>query len=301
MTMQNLHRGVIVPMCTPFTPAGEVDEAAVERIADRLAQHELSAFALGTTGETSSIPVSQRESVVSAALRGAAGRVPVYAGIGDNCLADSVAAGQRYLKRGVAAVVAHMPSYYPIAPEDMLNYFQLLHEGLKGPLMLYNIPQTTRMSLPLDIVERLSELPRVVGFKDSEAAPGRLEETARRFGGRANFKILMGVASLSTTALRAGFDGLVPSSGNLVPELWQRFWKHASAGRWTEAEVLQEQLDSISRVLQGDRGLGGYLAALKIALAAQQICFPTVLPPLRTLQPEEQTQVEADLRIMQLV
>lgn len=288
-------------MTTPFTADGDVDEAAVERIADRLARHELSVFALGTTGETSSIPDVQRPRVVSAALRGAAGRVPVYAGIGDNSLSDSLAAGRRYLEQGAAAVVAHMPCYYPISPEEMLNYFRLLHDGLEGDLMLYNIPQTTRMSLPLDIVEQLSGLPRVVGFKDSEATPGRLEEVAKRFGRRPRFKILMGVASLSTAALRSGFDGLVPSSGNLVPELWQQFWNHASAGRWAEAEALQQKLDSISNVLQRNRGLGGYLAALKTALAAQKMCSPFVLPPLGKLRPDEQTQVETDLRVMHIV
>lgn len=301
MNPNTLHRGVIVPMSTPFTPDGDVDEAAVERLADRLARHELNVFVLGTTGETSSIPTAQRERVVAAALRAVAGRVPVYSGIGDNSLADSAAAGQRYLKMGVAAVVAHMPCYYPIGPAEMRTYFEQLHARLKGPLMLYNIPQTTRMSLPLDVVEQLSELPHVVGFKDSEATPGRLEETARRFRGRPHFKILMGVALLSTAALRAGFDGLVPSSGNLVPELWQRFWKHACAGQWAEVEALQQQLDAIANVLQQNRDLGGYLAALKVALAAQHVCTPTVLPPLRSLREEEQEQVENDLKAMMVV
>jgi 2-dehydro-3-deoxy-D-pentonate aldolase len=301
MNQPKLHRGVIVPMSTPFTPAGEVDVAAAERIADRLARHQLSVFVLGTTGETSSIPVAQRERVVVAAVKAAAGRVPVYAGIGDNSLEDSLSAGRRYLKHGVAAVVAHMPCYYPIAEADMQEYFQQLHDGLKGPLMLYNIPQTTRMSLPLDVVERLSALPNVVGFKDSEATAGRLEEVARRFGGRPNFSILMGVAALGLTALRAGFDGLIPSSGNLVPHLWEEFWTAASRGDWARAEALQKQLDEIAAVLQRNRGLGGYLAALKAALAAQKICSRTVLPPLRVLPEKEEQEVIAGLSALHVL
>lgn len=301
MNAQNLHRGVIVPMSTPFTPGGEVDEAAVERLADRLARHQLNVFVLGTTGEASSIPDAQRERVVAATIRAVAGRVPVYSGIGDNSLSDSIAAGRRYLKLGVAAVVAHMPSYYPIGAAEMLGYFEQLHAGLNGPLMLYNIPITTRMSLPLDVVEKLSGLPNVVGFKESEGTAGRLEEVARRFGGRPNFKILMGVAANSYTAMRAGYDGLVPSSGNLVPELWQRFWRHAEAKEWPQALALQQQLDSIAQVLQRDRDLGGYLAALKVALAAQRVCEPVVLPPLRSLRAEEQAQVEKELKALAVV
>ena len=131
-----LHRGVIVPMTTPFTPSGDIDEPAAERLADRLARHELGIFVLGTTGETSSIPDAQRDRLVTAALRAARDRVPVYAGIGDNSMADSITAGRRYLELGGAAVVAHLPCSYPLEVAEMESCFELLHREIKGPLML---------------------------------------------------------------------------------------------------------------------------------------------------------------------
>ena len=289
------HRGVIVPMVTPFTSTGEIDEPAAERLADRLARHGLSVFVLGTTGETSSIPVAQRPRVVAAAVRAAAGRVPVYAGIGDNSVRDAIDAGRRYLGLGVAAVVAHPPSYYPLSADDIEACFRLLHDELPGPLMLYNIPVTTHLSIPLDVVERLSALPRIIGFKDSEDTAGRLEETVRRFAGRKNFSILMGVARLSVPGLQAGFDGLVPSSGNLVPALWQHLWERAEAGDWTAAQKAQQETDAVGRVLQHNRDLGGYLAALKAGLAAQNICSADLLPPLRPLPPVDRAAVASQL------
>ena len=301
MNPSSLHRGVIVPMSTPVTSSGMLDEPAVERLADRLARHELSVFVLGTTGETSSIPSAQRERLVTTALRATGGRVPVYAGIGDNCVPDMIAAARRYLELGVAAVVAHAPCYYPLTREELRDCFTLLHQEIAGPLMLYNIPQTTSISLPLDLVEELSELPRVVGFKDSENTPGRMEETATRFGGRDNFAILMGSAVLSVPALKAGFDGLVPSSANLVPQLWQQLWHHACAGNWDEAERLQMRLDAIGAVLQRNRTLGGYLAALKAALAEQEVCSPAVMPPLRSLPPTERAAIRAELAELQVL
>lgn len=301
MNSSSPHRGVIVPMTTPITASGAVDEPAVERLADRLARHELSVFVLGTTGETSSIPAAQRDRLVAAVLRATAGRVPVYAGIGDNCVPDMIAAARQYLSLGVTAVVAHAPCYYPLTREELHHCFSLLHREIAGPLMLYNIPQTTGISLPLDLVEELSHLPHVVGFKDSENTPGRLEETAARFAGRSNFAILMGSAVLSVAALKAGFDGLVPSSGNLVPDLWQRLWRHACAGEWAEAEALQLRLDAIGAVLQRNRTLGGYLAALKAALAEQEVCSPDVLPPLRPLPPAERAAIRAALTELQVL
>lgn len=301
MNSSSPHRGVIVPMVTPITASGALDEPAVAWLTDRLAQHELSVFVLGTTGETSSLPAVMRERLVAAGLRAAAGRVPVYAGIGDNCVPDMIAAARRYLALGATAVVAHPPCYYPLSREELHDCFTLLHREIAGPLMLYNIPQTTGISLPLDLVEELSHLPHVVGFKDSENTPGRLEETAARFAGRSDFAILMGSAALSVPALKAGFDGLVPSSGNLVPELWQQLWHHAIAGEWAAAERLQLRLDAIGAVLQRNRTLGGYLAALKSALAERAICSPEVMPPLRSLPLAERAALRAELAELQIL
>jgi 4-hydroxy-tetrahydrodipicolinate synthase len=63
-----------------------------------------------------------------------------------------------------------------------------------GPVIIYNMPQTTRLSIPPDVIDRLSATANIVGLKDSEGTPGRLEVIAERFSGRANFAIFMGVA-----------------------------------------------------------------------------------------------------------
>ena len=108
------HDGVIVPMLTPFTAEGRLDEAAAERLVDQLAVHGLHVFVLGTTGESASVPRAQRQRLVDLAKRIAGQRVRVYAGISDNSLEDSIAAGRAYLQAGVDAVVAHAPWFFPL-------------------------------------------------------------------------------------------------------------------------------------------------------------------------------------------
>jgi 2-dehydro-3-deoxy-D-pentonate aldolase len=230
----------------------------------------------------------------------AAGRVPVFAGIGDNCASDSIAAGNDYLHLGAAAVVAHLPSYYVLEPAEMQAYFELLARGTRGPLVLYNIPQTTHMSVPVPVVEKLAAIPNIVGFKDSENIPGRLEEVAERLVGRPEFAVYMGVSVLSAAALRRGYDGLVPSSGNLVPELWQRFCARADAGQWDEVNALQLRLDALARVFQRNRTLGQSLGALKAAMQARGLCGPTMLPPLRTLSDEDRKAIAAEIAALGL-
>lgn len=281
------HRGIVVPMSTPFTSTGALDEPAAERMVARLADHGLGVFVLGTTGEAPSIPARERERLVEIAVRTAAGRVVVYGGIGSDCISGSVEMGRRYLELGVDAVVALLPAYYLLNASEMEACLERIARDVAGPILIYNMPQTTRMSLPLDVIDRLSMLPNVVGLKDSEGTPGRLEAVAARFKGRPDFAIFMGVAKDAVRAFHAGFDGAVPSSGNIAPAPWRDLYAHVLAGEWPQAEAAQTRLDAIGGIVQRDRSLAQSLAALKAAIAAQGLCTPAVLPPLLALNPAE--------------
>lgn len=283
MTFTNIRNGVVVPMVTPFTAEGAIDLIATEKLIGRFIDAGVGAFVLGTTGETASIPRKERVKLVEQAVRQAKGKISVYAGIGDNCLGHSVEAANRYIEIGVDAVVAHLPSYYPLEEEEMVFYFQKLHDAIPGPIMIYNIPQTTSMSLPMDIVEKLAELPRFVGFKDSERCLERMQDAVKRFRDRNDFSLFMGSAVLSAQALEAGFDGLVPGSGNLFPELWRQLYDSAKSSEWAKAKALQLQLDEVAAVFQKNMTLGQSLAALKFLMHEGGLCEPYVLPPLRTL------------------
>ena len=279
------HDGVIVPMLTPFTDGGGLDEGAAERLVDRLAAHGLHVFVLGTTGEGASVPAADRRRLVEIARRTARARVRVYAGISANALTESVAAGREYLQAGVDAVVAHPPWFFPLAPAEIEAWFARLVRELRGPFLLYNIPQVTRHSVPVEVVARLAEQPGVVGFKDSENTPGRMDAVLAALGGRPDFSLLMGTGSLSVEALRRGYHGLVPSMANVAPAPWRRLYEGARREPAPEADALQQRMIALAGVLQRGRSLGQSLAAMKAALHLQGVCAPAMLPPLQALEP----------------
>jgi 4-hydroxy-tetrahydrodipicolinate synthase len=288
-------RGIIVPLATPFSPDGEIDVAAVRRIIERFALHGLSAFVLGTTGEASSISPRKRSDLVAAAVSAAQGRVPVYAGIADNCTESCIAAANAFLGMGVNAVVALPPGYYPLRPSELRDYFELLAREIGGDLLLYNIPQTTHLSIPLDVVEALSERPNVVGFKDSESTLNRPEQAYARLGGRPDFSLFMGSAMVAAKAMRMGFDGVVPSSGNIDPVLWRDFWSASLAGDWPRVEKLQIRQNEVTSLFQRNRILGESLAALKALMEIQGLCSRTMLSPIQAMDDPACAQLRLDL------
>jgi 4-hydroxy-tetrahydrodipicolinate synthase len=289
------HHGVIVPLVTPVTPSGELDEPAAERLVDHLASNGCGMLVLGTTGEVASLSRTLRQRYVEIAVRVAAKRTPVFACPASNCVSFSIETANDYLAAGADAVVGILPNYFKLDPAEMLAYFEQLADGIRGPLMVYNMPATTGMSIPLDVIEALSRRANIAGLKDSEGTAGRREEVAQRFAGRPDFSLFMGIAAHSIPALRLGFDGLVPSGGNLYPERWSALYNAARTGDWANAEKLQTRLDTIGSVFQRNRTLGQSLAALKAGLALRRLCGPDMVAPLRALSPADQEAVRAEL------
>ncbi|MGA2265056.1 MAG: dihydrodipicolinate synthase family protein [Phycisphaerae bacterium] len=289
--------GVIVPMITPLTDAGKLDEKSLSRVVDHLLAGGVDViFVLGTTGEAASLSADMRSRLVAGTVEHVGGRIPVYAGISGNCLAESLAAAKEYLARGAEALVAHLPTYFPLNDEEQYRYFKALLDGASGPLILYNIPQTTNMTIPLDVVERLSEHPNAAGLKDSSPDVARTAELLMRMGKREKFPIFMGHTAFAAQGLAQGAAGYVPSTGNLAPTLCRHLYEAARAGEVDRAAKHQAALNTVGRLYQGNRSVGQSIAALKALMSEAKLCGPAVLPPLRTLDPAQRKQLLEGLK-----
>ena len=269
-------------MITPFTPAGGIDEPAIGRIVERLVSARLAGiFPLGTTGESMSIHPEDKRRVVAATVKHTGGRAIVYAGIAGNCFRESAEAAAAFRDLGAAAVVAHMPSYYPLNDDEIESYFLRLADSVPLPLVLYNIPVTTHHSIALDSVERLRKHPNIVAIKDSGGDRHRLGELLQRCGGRGGFPVLVGSSANFTHGLKHGAVGLVPSGGHLVGPQYQAMFEAGMADRWDEVERLQHETDAVCAQYLKGKSLGQGLAALKAMMEAQGLCGRTMLPPLK--------------------
>jgi dihydrodipicolinate synthase/N-acetylneuraminate lyase len=288
MYIKKRYRGVVAPMITPLDEKGSIDEGAVRRITRHLVENEVAPFPLGTTGEAASIPQELRPKLVESVVTAAAGKTLVYAGISDNCLQNSVEAAKRYHELGVDVLVAHLPSYYPLDPGAILKYYEKLVDQLPGPLILYNISITTHISIPIEIIDKLSHHPKIVGIKDSDDDTTRLMTGLRLWANRPDFSHMTGCGMLSAKALTMGCDGIVHGVANLVPDLIQELYLAAIQGDQQRLEEMQLRADELSTLIQKDRNLGQSLAVLKAMMNAFGFCGPQMLPPLLALNQQQQ-------------
>ena len=293
------HRGVIVPMVTPVTARGELDEAAVDRLVDFLLAGGIrDIFVAGTTGESVSVPHSMRLRLVQRTRDRAQDHATVYAGLGD-IHPGEVSAGNEYLSAGADAIVARPPVSLPLA--ELLPWFRSILDGVNGPVILYNIPSVTNVSIPPDVVAQLMGHPRLVGIKDSENDAKRLEELLGRFGDQPAFSVLIGVGALMVQGLKLGAEGIVPSAGNLIPDVCQRVYESARRGDWARVDGEFERMRDVHAIYQKGRTLGQSIAALKAALACRGLCGPHVLPPLHPLSEAEIATLRSQMTALGLL
>jgi dihydrodipicolinate synthase/N-acetylneuraminate lyase len=283
--------GVIVPMVTPFTASGRIDEQMAERLINYLIEGGTSPFILGTTGESASISYPQRLLLVKTVVKVTSGRTKTFAGISSNSLETSIAAAKNYFDEGIDVVVAHPPCYYPIDADQMLHYFEKLADNLPGPLILYNITSVTHCSIPLTVVDKLSHHKKILGIKDSERDEKRLDESLKMWSDRDDFVHLVGWGVKIAYGLLNGSKGIVPSTGNIVPQLYRELYDAVHNGDRDQVKKLQVILDNISRFYQKDRNLGQSLVALKVILNELGLCQKNVLPPLLKLSKQDEKKI----------
>lgn len=289
------YRGVVVPMVTPVTQYGQLDVEAVKRIIEFFAANNVSPLLMGTTGEGNSVSQHDGRLFVETAVKAAAGRITIYAGLTGNCFAEQVQQAESYTALGADVIVATLPTYYALTKDQMYEYYKTLADCIEGPLMLYNILATTHMSIPVEVIRLLADHPNIVGLKDSERDLERMEQCIEITKTHPDFAYFCGWAAQSAHSLELGGNGIVPSTGNYVPEMFQQLFDAAVSGDMDTAYRLQDETNEIAKIYQKDRTLGQSLAALKVMMQTKGLCEPWMLMPLTRLSAHDEEEIKEKL------
>jgi 4-hydroxy-tetrahydrodipicolinate synthase len=224
--------------------------------------------------------VAMRLRLLELVVRAARNRLVIFGGIGDTSYAHSRELGQGFLRLGTHAVVANLPSYYPLTAPMMTRYFTQLADEVNCPLYLYNIPQTTKQSIPIEVIEQLSSHQLIAGVKDSEPDAARQVELCQRFAGRNDFAVFGGSIALTSQVVRAGADGCVPGGGNFVPALLRALMDKLLSGDVSTGDAAQQRVDAVNAIYQKGRTITQLFIALKAIMEIYGICGRSVLPPM---------------------
>ena len=284
--------GVIIPAVTPLTTDHKLDKAAVKKIFDSFYKYSVSPFILGTTGESASLPTELKTEYIKEAGKNKKAGTVLYAGISSNVLSESVEFAKLSADNGVDAVAATLPYYFPLTESQIKKHFEYLANNSALPLIIYNIPATIHMSIPLPVIEELSHHPNVIATKDSERNEERLKQSLELWKDRDDFGHFLGWSAKSVEALINGSDGLIPSTGNIIPEIYSEMLESVESGDHQKAYEMQKLSDMYGSIYQSGRTLGETLSALKLLMKEKGLCEVIVMPPLQSLDEQEENKLK---------
>jgi 4-hydroxy-tetrahydrodipicolinate synthase len=281
--------GVLVALASPVRRDGSVDEPAVARLVDHVVAGGVhGVLALGSTGETASLDESARRKVLAGVLKAAAGRVPVLCGVAQPQLASAVAELRAAADLGADGALVAPPFYYPMSQAQLLDFFRHVAASSPLPLMLYNIPQFTKVVAEPASVAALGREGVIKGIKDSSRDFEYFEAVCVATRELPGFRLFTGSDSMLLASLAMGASGTICGAGNVAPSWVVAIHEAFERG---DLEAAREAQDRLYELVMAVRD-GVFPTAIKAALHLMGICEPWTAPPATRLD----ERLEARLR-----
>ena len=248
-------------------------------------------FVLGTNGEFIALNEAEKLRIAKIAVDQARSRVPVIAGTGAYATRDVIDLNSKMLDVGVDAVSVITPYFNGATQQELFTHYERIAQATTLPVMLYTIPAKAGITLTVDTVRRLSEIPNIRGIKDSGGDFDRLLQLINLR--RDDFAVFTGTDSMILWTLIAGGDGAVAATTNAVPGVVTSIWKHFQAGDIAAARKAQESL----RALRDAFALGTMPVVLKTA--AEMLGMPAgpARSPAQPLDAQARARLEQALAV----
>src|SRR3954452_19399558 len=240
--------GSIVALVTPMREDGAVDHEALAKLVDRTVDAGTAAIvSVGTTGESATLTVTEHTDVIRTTIQAVAGRIPVIAGTGANSTTEAIHLTEAAKAAGGDAALLVTPYYNKPPQEGLYRDFKAVAEAVDIPQILYNVPGRTAVDMLPATVERLAELPAIVGIKEAKGDLDRVRELVAL--GLPDFALYSGDDATARDSILLGFHGDISVTANVAPEGMARMCAAALAGDAETAAAIDADLAALHRSL----------------------------------------------------
>jgi len=272
--------GVLPALVSPLHRDGSADEAGIKRLVEHViggGVHGL--LALGSTGEGASLGERTRWQILKSVVEATAGRVPVICGVAQPHLEAARAEIAAAARLGAQAALVAPPFYYPTDQATVQAFYLRLAAESKIPLLLYNIPQFTKVVSEPATVAELAREGTIAGIKDSSRDFEYFQNVRVATRDLPGFRMFTGSDTMLLASLAMGGAGTICGAANIAPSWVVRIFDDFKRGDWESARSDQGALIELVMAIRP----GVFPAAIKAALHLQGICEPWPAPPTAAL------------------
>jgi 4-hydroxy-tetrahydrodipicolinate synthase len=242
MSQENLRiQGSMVALVTPMHADGSLDWQALDQLVEfQIEQGTNAIIAVGTTGESATLSISEHLQVVERIVEKTNSRIPIIAGTGANSTSEAVELTESAKKIGVDACLLVVPYYNKPTQEGLYRHYMQVADSVDVPQILYNVPGRTITDMLNETTLRLAPHENIIGIKD---ATGDMER-GRALIAQApeNFSIYSGDDPSAAELMLLGGKGNISVTANVAPRQMADLCQLAIAGQSEEARALQDTL-----------------------------------------------------------
>ena len=230
--------GAAVALVTPFHADGSVNyEKLAWLIDDQIARGTDALVIAGTTGESSTLSEAEHSDVIRFAVRHTNHRVPVIAGTGSNATHTAVMLSKEAEEAGADALLLVTPYYNKTTQEGLYQHYRAIAEAVKLPIILYNVPSRTGMTIEVATAARLAEIDNIAAMKD---AVGNISYTANLIEACGDkLDVYSGNDDQIVPMMALGAKGVISVLSNVAPQETHDLTAAALAGDYKTAAALQ--------------------------------------------------------------
>jgi 4-hydroxy-tetrahydrodipicolinate synthase len=278
---------LMTAMVTPFDKNLEVDCAMAKRLARHLVSTGTDSVLVGgTTGESPTLTAEERAMVLTAVLEEVGGEVPVIAGTGTNSTADSITLTRQAGALGADGIMLVTPYYNKPPQAGLIDHFTRISETTSLPVMVYNVPGRTSVTMLPSTVEKLAAVPNIVAVKEAGGSLDAFTELVERLP--SDFTVYCGDDSLTLPAMSVGAYGVVSVASHVAGTTIKQMMEAFAMGDTITAQQKHTSLFRLFKALF----MTTSPIPVKAALCMMGIDVGACRPPLCDLTADEARVLE---------
>ncbi len=285
---QGSFHGVYPPMMTPFKTNGDVDYDGFARNIDRWNATELSGYVvLGSNSEAAYLTEEEKLKCLEITIQSARKNKSVIAGTGLESTRETIRLTNEAAKRGADAALILTPGYYADKMDDraMIDHFTAVADHSAIPILLYNVPKFTHVTISHNAVTILSRHPNIRGMKDSSGDIPRLEALIKIIP--KEFTLIIGTASAWYPGIELGLQAGIMALANCAPKECCDVLKFFLNGEQQKAKELHARLFPVNVAVTATYGVAG----LKYAAELLGYVGGSVRCPLQPLTDDDKNKM----------
>lgn len=234
-----MFNGAGVAIATPFI-GEEIDFGAFEKLVDfHLANDTQALIVLGTTGESATQTMEEREELIKLSVNKVNKRIPVIVGVGTNDNRTTLANVEQAERLGADGLLVVTPYYNKATQKGLVQHFTSVANHTTLPVILYNVPSRTALNIDAKTTIELSKIDNIIGIKEASGNLNQILEIRRNV--EEDFKIYSGNDDQVVAIYACGGNGVISVSSNIIPKEMQAMCREFMNGNAKAALNIQLQ------------------------------------------------------------